>query len=76
MILRDNDSYTEKKDLVKLNSNGKWNQNFLVKSTRILVEITRILIDIIVLVKTRILVDFSIILSINIVSIRISVISI
>jgi len=34
------------------------NQNFLVKSTRILVEIIRILIDIIILIKIRILIDF------------------
>ena len=48
-----------------------WNQNFLVKSTRILIEITGILIDII-LIEIRILVDFSK----NIVSIRIFVTSI
>jgi len=48
--------YTEKNDLIRLNSNsgGKWtNQNFLVKSIRILIEITRILIDIIILVKNK-----------------------
>jgi len=60
---------------IGLNSNsGKWtNQNFLVKSARILVEVTknnRILIDIIILVKIRILVNFTK----NIVSTRIPVI--
>jgi len=43
-------------------SNGKWtNQHFLVllESIRILVEITRILIDIIILIKIRILIDFT-----------------
>jgi len=58
-----------KNDLVGLNSNsdGKWT-NFLVKSIRILVEITRILIQTIILVKIRILVDFTrnIVLSIKI----------
>ena len=52
--------YIEKNDLVGLNSNSdrKWtNPNFLIKSIRILVEITRILINIIILVKIRILVD-------------------
>jgi len=49
----------------------KMNQNFLVKSISILVEITRILINIIILVKIRILVDFTR----NIVSTRIPVIS-
>ena len=49
------------------------NQNFLVKSIRILVEITRIpLINIIILVQIRILVDFTR----NIVSNKIPVISI
>jgi len=46
--------------MIWLNSNSgeKWtNQNFMVKSIRILVRITRILIDIITLVK--ILVDFT-----------------
>jgi len=52
---------TEKNGLVGLNNNfnGKWtSQNFLVKSTKILVEITRILIGIIILIKIRILMDF------------------
>ena len=61
--------------MIGLNNNsGKWtNQNFLVKSVRILVEVTknnRILIDIIILVKIRILVNFTR----NIVSTRIPVI--
>ena len=47
-------------------------KNFLIKSIRILVEITRILINIIIMVKIRILVDFTR----NIVSARISIISI
>ena len=53
--------YTEKNSLVGLNSNfdRKWtNQNFLVKSARILVEIARIPIEII-LIKMRILIDFT-----------------
>jgi len=53
--------HTEKNGLVGLNSNSdekQRNQIFLVKSIRILVEITRILINIIILVKIRILVDF------------------
>jgi len=48
------------------------NKNFLVKSIRILVGITRILIDIIILIKIKILIDFTR----NIVSTRIPVISI
>ena len=54
-------TYTEKNGLVGLNSNSgrKWtNQNFLIKFIRILIEITRILINIIILIKIRILVDF------------------
>jgi len=55
-------------DILK-NFGGKWrNQNFLAKSTRILIEITdRILADIISLGKIRILIGFTR----NIVSIRI-----
>ena len=67
-------TYTEKNGRFGLNSNsdGKWtNQKFLIKSIRILVEITRILINTIILIKKRILVDFIR----NIVSIRIPVIS-
>jgi len=66
---------TEKNSLIGLNSTSeKWtNQNFLVKSTKILVEIksTKILIDIIILIKIRILVDFTK----NIVSTKIPIIS-
>jgi len=63
----------EKNSLIGLNSNsvGKWtNQNFLIISIRILVEITRILINIIILVKIRILIDFTK----NVVSTRIPII--
>ena len=48
---------TEKNGLVGLNSNSdekQMNQNFLVKSTRLLFEIIRILIYIIVLIRIRI----------------------
>jgi len=52
--------YIEKNDLVGSNNNSKWtNHNFLVKSIRILIEITRILIDINILVKIKILVEFT-----------------
>jgi len=67
--------YIEKNDLVGLNNrlksncDEKWTN--LLKFIGILVEITRILIDIIILVKIRILVNFTR----NIVSIRIPVIS-
>jgi len=47
------------------------NQNFLIKSVRILVELTKILIDIIILINIRILVDFIR----NILSTRIPIIS-
>jgi len=53
-----------------------WEKGYaLVKSTRILIEITRILIDIIVLVKIRIPVDFTrnIVIRIPIISIRIPI---
>ena len=57
------------REIVGLNSSsGKWtNQNFLIKFIKILVELARILIDIIVLVKIEIIK--------NIVSIPIPVIS-
>ena len=55
---------TEKNGLVGLNSNfenddeSEFSQIYLFKSTGILVEIIRILIDIIILVNIKILIDF------------------
>ena len=48
--------HTKKNGLVGLNNNTdekQTNQNFLIKFIRILVEITRILINIIILIKIR-----------------------